>query len=186
MGERKVLNKYYPPDFDPTRLPKQEGHKIGHRVRMMMPMSVQCNTCGEFIYNGKKFNSTIEPTDEKYLNIRIWRLVVRCPRCLAPISLRTDPQNCDYVCEAGASRNFEPWREFNMDQAQKDAEREQARRDVMKELEEKQYDAQREIDALNQLDELRASNARRAVLTPEDLLSAIVSEDPEEVRAAEE
>jgi hypothetical protein len=25
--------------------------------------------------------------------------------------MKTDPKNSDYVVEAGASRNFEPWRE---------------------------------------------------------------------------
>lgn len=51
MGERKVLNKYFPPDFDPKKVPrlKRDPFKqIG--VRMMIPFSMQCNTCGEFMY----------------------------------------------------------------------------------------------------------------------------------------
>lgn len=57
MGERKVLNKYFPPDFDPAQLPK--GKRPDHnsmKVRMMLPMSVRCNTCGNFMYKGTKFN----------------------------------------------------------------------------------------------------------------------------------
>lgn len=51
MGERKVLNKYYPPDFDPKKVPRMKRDpekQIG--VRMMIPFSMQCNTCGEFMY----------------------------------------------------------------------------------------------------------------------------------------
>lgn len=57
MGERKVLNKYFPPDFDPAKLPR--GKRAEHnsmKVRMMLPMSVRCNTCGNFMYKGTKFN----------------------------------------------------------------------------------------------------------------------------------
>jgi len=44
MSERKVLSKYYPPDFDPRTLgrskaPKQAGPKV-QTVRLMSPFSM--------------------------------------------------------------------------------------------------------------------------------------------------
>ncbi len=74
MGERKVLNKYYPPDFDHTLIPKRKQEKNRqYQVRMMLPMSVSCLTCGEYMYRGKKFNSKTERVDGEegtYLGIR--------------------------------------------------------------------------------------------------------------------
>src|SRR5271168_1651757 len=114
MSERKVLSKYYPPDFDPSKLVRKKGAKKGPKqqtVRLMTPFSMRCNTCGEYIYRGKKFNARKEDAQESYLSIKIYRFYIRCTRCSAEITFKTDPKNMDYTAERGASRNFEPWRE---------------------------------------------------------------------------
>mmetsp|Transcript_14254 Transcript_14254/g.32726 ORF Transcript_14254/g.32726 Transcript_14254/m.32726 type:complete len:153 (+) Transcript_14254:103-561(+) len=115
MGERKVASKYYPPDFDPSKLQRQRKSKDGNnqiKVRMMLPFSLRCGTCGNFIYQGTKFNARKEEVqNETYLGLRIYRFYFRCPRCAGEIAMKTDPKNSDYVCELGASRNFDPHKE---------------------------------------------------------------------------
>ncbi|KAK3359853.1 CWC16 protein [Lasiosphaeria hispida] len=115
MSERKVLTKYYPPDWDPSLLgrsrgPKQVGPKV-QTVRLMAPFSLRCTACGEYMYRGRKFNARKEtPVDERYLSVQIYRFYIRCTRCSAEIVFRTDPRNQNYIVEKGAKRNTEPWR----------------------------------------------------------------------------
>ncbi|KAG2754422.1 DUF572-domain-containing protein [Suillus brevipes Sb2] len=55
MSERKVLNKYFPPDFDPSLIPRRRGSKNSQQiVCLMVPFSMRCNTCGEYIYKGQE------------------------------------------------------------------------------------------------------------------------------------
>ena len=77
MGERKVLNKYYPPDFDPTLIPRNRKPKDRkYTVNLMMPMTIQCSACGQFMYMGKKVNGMKEMVNgESYLGIAIHRCV---------------------------------------------------------------------------------------------------------------
>ncbi|KAJ7794313.1 hypothetical protein B0H14DRAFT_2923566 [Mycena olivaceomarginata] len=149
MAERKVLNKYFPPDFDPELIPRRRGPKNSQQVvRLMAPFSMRCNTCGEYIYKGKKFNARKETVDgEDYFGIKIFRFYIKCTLCSAEITFKTDPKNTDYAAEHGASRNFEPWRE--------EAEVEEV--DL---LENRTTDSKREMDILDALQDIRARNAR--------------------------
>ena len=123
MGERKVINKYFPPDFDPAKIPRGKKANLNPNfvVRMMLPMSVRCNTCGEYMYKGKKFNSRkedIEGPEGEYLGIRLFRFYFKCITCSAEFTIKTDPQNMDYVCEGGAMANFEMYKEENKEKAE--------------------------------------------------------------------
>ncbi|OTA30500.1 hypothetical protein BTJ68_09387 [Hortaea werneckii EXF-2000] len=171
MSERKVLQKYYPPDFDPSAIekrrkgPKQTGPKI-QPVRLMAPFSMKCTSCGEYIYKGRKFNARKETTEEKYYAISIFRFYIRCTRCSAEITFKTDPKNMDYTCERGARRNFEPWREAKLAEETEEErldrlEREEGERDKMVELERKTNDAQMEMRIADALDDVRMRNAMR-------------------------
>ncbi|PTB62814.1 DUF572-domain-containing protein [Trichoderma citrinoviride] len=176
MSERKVLQKYYPPDFDPNDISRRRGPKpTGPRiqtVRLMAPFSMKCLSCGEYIYKGRKFNSRKEiRPDEKYLGIQILFFHIKCTRCSAEITFRTDPRNTDYAMVKGAMRSFEPWRnkelaEETLEERLDRLEREEAEaageeeKNAMEDLEAKNADARREMAAADALDEIRQRNAR--------------------------
>lgn len=116
-----------PPSLPPSTLDTPRQAKL----------TIKAGTsCGEYIYKGRKFNARKETTDEKYLNIPIYRFYIRCTRCsgkyndsnpatnppfslltenLAEITFKTDPKGMDYTCERGAKRNFEVWRKADGD-----------------------------------------------------------------------
>jgi len=163
MSERKVLNKYYPPDFDPSIIPRRRGPKNSQQVvRLMAPFSMRCNTCGEYIYKGKKFNARKETVQgEDYYGIKIFRFYIKCTLCSAEITFKTDPKNTDYQAELGASRNFEPWREEKaVEEEDRLAKLEEEENNPMKALENRTVDSKREMDVLDALQDIRARNAR--------------------------
>ncbi|GFH13959.1 uncharacterized protein HaLaN_10523, partial [Haematococcus lacustris] len=165
MGERKVLNKYFPPDFDPTQLPKRKRPKTNDmKVRMMLPMSVRCKTCGTFMYKGTKFNTRKEDVlGETYLGIQIYRFYYRCTCCAAEFTMKTDPQSTDYKLEEGATRNYEHWRESETVKAiNKAAKEEEEMGNAMKALENRTLDSKREMDIMAALDEMRTLKARHS------------------------
>jgi len=166
MGERKVLIKYFPPDFDPSKVPKGKRAKVMN-IRMMLPFSVQCTTCAEFMYAGKKFNSRCEIVEnETYLGLRKYRFYIKCCVCCAEISFKTDPQNADYELEAGATRNFEAWKAAKQAEQQNEAARAEEDLDTIKALENRALDSKLELDVLDALDEIKAINQRHERVDP--------------------
>lgn len=176
MGERKVLNKYYPPDFDPAKIPRRRQLKNQQmKVRMMLPMSIRCATCGNYIYKGTKFNSRKEDVvGETYLGIQIFRFYFKCTKCSAELTMKTDPQNSDYVVEAGATRNFEPWRKEDEEADSEKLKREKEEMgDAMKSLENRTLDSKREMDILAALDEVKSMRSRQATVSVDAMLEAL-------------
>ena len=74
-----IFQKYYPPDFDPSKIPRMKLAKNRqYTVRLMAPFNMRCATCGEYIYKGKKFNARKEDVEnEDYLGIRIYRFYIK-------------------------------------------------------------------------------------------------------------
>ncbi|XP_065910519.1 splicing factor YJU2-like [Dysidea avara] len=176
MGERKVLNKYYPPDFFDSlkHLPKLKVPKDQHHViRIMSPFTMRCVTCGEYIYKGRKFNARMEVAKgEEFLGLRIYRFYIRCPKCLTDITYKTDPENEDYAPEHGAVRTFQAERlaELEAERLKREREEEEAN-NPMKALEHRTKESRHEMDVLDALEELKDLNARNAHVDYQQLLS---------------
>ncbi|KAG9566840.1 DUF572-domain-containing protein, partial [Aureobasidium melanogenum] len=172
MAERKVISKYYPPDFDPSKLKRQRKTQNTvsklESVRLSSPFSMRCNGCGEFIYKGRKFNARKQMTNERYLNIPIVRLFIRCTACSSEIAFDTDAKNEDYKNTSGATRNFEPWREAEPTQETESErldrlEREEWKQDAITALEAKATSTQTKMAIADALDDIRIQNARREI-----------------------
>ena len=188
MSERKVLQKYFPPDFDPSKITRTKSSGSGsgpeqQTVRLMAPFSMKCLNCGEFVYKGRKFNARKENSMEKYYNISIFRFYIRCTRCSSEITFKTDPKNMDYTCEKGAIRNFEPWRNNNLkgiQEADEETEEERLNRleeeeneSAMEKLETKTLDSRREMQIADALDEIRTRNARNERVDEDDVMGRL-------------
>jgi len=174
MSERKVLNKYYPPDFDPAKIPRMKLPKNRqYTVRLMAPFNMRCKTCGEYIYKGKKFNARKEDAEnEDYLGIRIYRFYIKCTRCLQEISFKTDPRNTDYEIEEGATRNFMALKlAQEQEKREEDAEKEEEATNPMKLLENRTQQSKQEIELMESLEELRDLNRRQGNVDYDTMLS---------------
>ncbi|XP_039951470.1 splicing factor YJU2 [Bactrocera tryoni] len=189
MSERKVLNKYYPPDFDPSKIPRMKLAKNRqYTVRLMAPFNMRCKTCGEYIYKGKKFNARKEDVEnETYLGIRIYRFYIKCTRCLQEISFKTDPKNTDYEIEAGATRNFMALK-LAEEQARRqiEEEREEEANNPMKLLENRTQQSRNEIEMLESLEELRDLNRRQHNVDYESMLQQYNNVESEQERLKRE
>ncbi|CAF0923126.1 unnamed protein product [Rotaria sp. Silwood1] len=174
MSERKVLNKYYPPDFDPSKLPRAKRSKNRQcTIRLMGSCNMRCETCGEYIYKGKKFNARKEDVmGETYLGIQTYRFYIKCTKCLREITFKTDPANGDYELEHGGIRNFESIR-LAEKQAKEEAakEAEEKALNPMKLLEIRTRDSRQEMAAIEALEDIIELNARHADIKIEQMLT---------------
>ncbi|MBA0703013.1 hypothetical protein Goari_026936, partial [Gossypium aridum] len=90
------------------------------------------------------------------------------------MTIKTDPQNSDYVVESGATRNFEPWRAEDAEAEKEKQKRESEEMgDAMKSLENRTLDSKREMDILAALDEMKSMKSRHATVSVDSMLEAL-------------
>lgn len=160
MAERKAVNKYYPPDFDPEvhgTLNKYHGHHpLGYRarkklresgavmVRFEMPFNAWCDTCHTHLARGTRYNAEQRRVG-KYHSTPVYSFTMRCACCGCTFVIETDPAHADYRAAEGATRKTEEWaQESSLGYALADAAtRERRQRDVMFAVEQQQQDKER-------------------------------------------
>lgn len=212
MSERKAINKYYPPDYDPSKAEKalkKSSKQLKTRqrdvvtIRLMTPFSMKCLNCEEYIPQSRKFNGKKQLLPERYLNsIKVFRLSIRCPRCNHVISFRTDPKTSDYVMESGGSRNNGgslqgPSAEAESETTEQTLERLVRERkaaehaavggdgaDRQARLEERLAQTQREQLQEQELEELLRKRRRAEAAPPDSAVASDVDEEDLEVAAS--
>ncbi|CAL5350742.1 unnamed protein product [Camellia sinensis] len=122
-----------------------------------------------------------------YLGIRKFRFYFKCTKCSAELTIKTDPQNSDYVVESGASRNFEPWRAKDEEADKENQKREtEEMGDAMKSLENRTLDSKREMDILAALDEVKSIRSRQATIKVDAMLEILQRSAKEKEKKLEE
>ncbi|KAF5341877.1 hypothetical protein D9611_001457 [Ephemerocybe angulata] len=103
------FNKYYPPDWDPSKggLNKYQGkHALGDRarkidkgiliVRFELPFNIWCGTCNNHIGMGVRYNAEKKKIGN-YYSTPIYSFRCKCHLCDGWFEIQTDPKNTAYV-----------------------------------------------------------------------------------------
>ncbi|KAF3933017.1 hypothetical protein ABW20_dc0105573 [Dactylellina cionopaga] len=167
MSERKVLTKWYPPDFDPSKIkrskaPKSSGPK-SQTVRLMAPFSMRCTSCGD--------SEIVFKTDPKNMDYECEKGAVR----------NFEPWRDQQAIEETEEERLNRLEEQILEEEEENA---------MARLETKTLDSKREMAIADALDEIRTRNARVERADGGAVLDALTSiketRDEEEERLARE
>ena len=121
MGERKGVNKWYPPDYDPSKggINKAQGtHALRERARKLhlgiliirfeMPYNIWCDGCKNHVGMGVRYNAEKKKVG-MYYTTPIYQFRMKCHLCDNHYEIKTDPANLDYVIVSGARRQERRW-----------------------------------------------------------------------------
>eukprot|EP01132_Coremiostelium_polycephalum_P005764 gene5764-7173_t len=121
MAERRAMNKYYPPDWDPSKgsINKYVGqHPLRDRarkldqgiliVRFEMPYNSWCLGCDCHIGKGVRFNAEKKQVGN-YHSSKILNFRMKCHQCSNHFEIQTDPQNSAFKIVSGLKQREETW-----------------------------------------------------------------------------
>ena len=168
MADRKAVNKYYPPEWEPKHgsVNKFRGqHPLRDRARKLdqgiliirfeMPWNIWCTTCKNMVGRGVRYNAE-KKKNGAYYSTPIWQFSMKCHLCPGRIVIETDPKNCDYRIVSGAQRKCETWdaASVNLPELPDDREKAAMAQDPMLRLEHSSVDkkkAEKQAPALVRL-----------------------------------
>lgn len=103
MGERKGVNKYYPPDYDPrvgglnkflgTHALRERARKIDKGIiiiRFEMPYNIWCEGCKNHIGMGVRYNAEKTKVG-MYYTTPVYEFKMKCHLCDNHFVIKTDP-----------------------------------------------------------------------------------------------
>ncbi|KAG0352594.1 hypothetical protein BG005_007985 [Podila minutissima] len=119
MAERKATNKYYPPDWDPSKgsINTYGGqHPLRDRarkldqgiliVRFELPYNIWCNGCNNPIGMGVRYNAEKKKIGN-YYSTAILSFRMKCHLCDNWFEIHTNPKNATYDIAGGARKKVE-------------------------------------------------------------------------------
>ena len=177
MAERKAQQKYYPPNWDPSKgsLNKFMGQhplrdrarKLGQGiliVRFELPFNIFCTHCDKHVGMGVRYNAEKKKIGN-YYSTPIYSFRFKCHLCSGWIEIHTDPKHAEYIIVSGARKRVEDFSasdaqtlEFNSAQ-----EKEKLESDAFYKLEHGIKDVEKAKEAapvINQLQDLNSSQWR--------------------------
>nr|SVE83904.1 EOG090X0DK6 [Daphnia pulex] len=177
MGERKGVNKYYPPDWRPEMgsINKYHGtHALRERanklhlgiliIRFEMPYNIWCEGCPDKsipIGMGVRYNAEKTKVG-MYYSTPIYQFRFKCHLCPNYIVMKTDPGNLDYVIVSGAKRQERRWDPLDNEQVvpEEKSTSQKLATDAMFKLEHGEKDALKSKNAAPIIDRLQDHRER--------------------------
>ncbi|NWT35262.1 YJU2 factor, partial [Cardinalis cardinalis] len=170
--------KYYPPDFDPAKIPKLKLPKDRqYVVRLMAPFNMRVGSWLD------------QPFPSSWSWGWLWAAWSRIPTLggRAAVPPQTDPENTDYTMEHGATRNFQAEKLLEEEEKRMQKEREEEElNNPMKVLENRTKDSKLEMEVLENLQELKELNQRQANVDFEAMLKQHKEVEEEQRRKEQE
>ncbi|KAK3805602.1 MAG: CWC16 protein, partial [Benniella sp.] len=175
MADRKAINKYYPPDWDPSKgsINTYVGqHPLRDRarkldqgiliVRFELPYNIWCNGCNNPIGMGVRYNAEKKKIGN-YYSTPILSFRMKCHLCDNWFEIQTDPKNAVYVVTAGARKKVEDFEAADNETLEIDTPEEFERRanDQFAKLEHLQQDALKAKSGATVLTRLQRLNERQ-------------------------
>lgn len=116
MADRKAVNKYYPPDWEPSKGSinrHKKSHPLRDRarkldqgiliVRFEMPFNIWCLKCDNHIGMGVRYNAEKSKVGQ-YYSSPIYKFRMKCHLCDNYIEIQTEPSKFDYIILSGARK----------------------------------------------------------------------------------